>query len=92
MVFRLRAVNSETIHLDHKIGKCSHEALRGIRDRIPSNRRRPIVDFERSPFCKERGDIRSVLAAPSGRVTGRKLIQLARIHQTLLRCATENGN
>jgi hypothetical protein len=53
MIFRLRAVNGETIHLDHEIGKCSHEALRGTPDQIPSDRRHPVVDFERSLFRKK---------------------------------------
>src|SRR5260370_40316967 len=65
VIFGLGAAHDEAIHLDHKIGKGGHEALRGIGDCSPPDCRRPVVDLERSLLSKKGGNARSVLAAPS---------------------------
>src|SRR5436190_2165044 len=79
-VKRDRAVSRlELVERDDHVRKCCHERFGFLGDRRASNRRRTVVDADRSVLGKKRGDFSWIPAAPRLRVTLRELGQLVHI-------------
>src|SRR5215210_4815617 len=82
---------TDLVHRHNHVRECSHEALRGCRDRGAADGGGTVIDLQRALFGKERGDAGRVLAAPRGGVPCGELFQTVRVHWSLLRVLAYAG-
>jgi hypothetical protein len=81
VIFGFAGMRTKVVEYDAKIREGSHKGLRHLGDRVPSDRRRPVIDAQRPLPRVECGNARGIPTAPCGCVARREIPQVDRVRR-----------